>query len=238
MKEIIDFELSGLLLLLLIPIGIMIYFLLRLVKINILNNRFNKRNKNYFILFEIIIWLVFGVWALKLTFSGTYYYSFLVLAILAILLLLIGWFILKDFVAGVILKLSDNYQKGQFFRLNNIEGHIAKINYLHMNIKQGNDEVIKIPFSKILGSVHHKSSIDDKTKPYKIKLTVNKKESLDSTRDSIRKTILLSAGVNIKREPLITVMESSEKEWLFEITYFILDEQYCELIENNLRSVF
>jgi hypothetical protein len=89
-----------------------------------------------------------------------------------------------------------------------------------------------------LGSIHHKSSIDDKTKQYKTKLTVKKKESLDNTRDSIRKTILLSAGVNIKREPLITVIESSEKEWLFEITYFILDEQYCELIENNLRSVY
>lgn len=238
MKELINFELSGLLLLLLIPIGVMIYFVLRLVKINILNNRFNKRNKNYFILFEIVVWLVFGVWALKLTFSGTYYYSFLVLAILVILLLLIGWFILKDFVAGLVLKLSDNFQEGQFFRLNNIEGHIAQINYLHINIKQHNDEIIKIPFSKVLGSIHHKSSIDDKTKQYKIKLTVKKKESLDNTRDSIRKTILLSAGVNIKREPLITVIESSEKEWLFEITYFILDEQYCELIENNLRSVY
>ena len=49
---------------------------------------------------------------------------------------------------------------------------------------------------------------------------------------------MLSAGVNIKREPLITVVESSSNEWVFEITYFIMDEQYCELIENNLRSSF
>ena len=238
MKEILNFELSGLLLLLIIPIGIMIYFVLRLFKRNILNNRFNKRNKNYFILFEIFVWLVFGVWTLKVTFSGTNYYSFLVLAILSILLIILGWFLLKDFIAGVVLKLSDNYQEGQFFRLNNIEGHISQINYLHMNIKQSNDEIIKIPFSKILGSIHHKSFLDDKTKQYKIKLTVEKKESLDTTRDNIRKTIMLSAGVNIKREPLITVIESSLKEWVFEITYFILDEQYCELIENNLRSSF
>lgn len=238
MKEILNFELSELLLVLIIPIGIMIYFLMRLIKLNILNNRFNKRHKNYFILFEILVWLVFGVWTLKVTFSGTNYYSFLVLTILTILLLLTGWFILKDFIAGLVLKLSDNYQDGQFFRLGNIEGHIAQINYLHLNLKQENDEIIKIPFSKILGSIHHKSSIDDKTKQYKVKLSVQKKESLDTTRDNIRKTIMLSAGVNIKREPLITVVESSSNEWVFEITYFIMDEQYCELIENNLRSSF
>ena len=238
MKEILNFELSELLLVLIIPIGIMIYFLMRLIKLNILNNRFNKRHKNYFILFEILVWLVFGVWTLKVTFSGTNYYPFLVLAILTILLLLTGWFILKDFIAGLVLKLSDNYQDGQFFRLGNIEGHIAQINYLHLNLKQENDEIIKIPFSKILGSIHHKSSIDDKTKQYKVKLSVQKKESLDTTRDNIRKTIMLSAGVNIKREPLITVVESSSNEWVFEITYFIMDEQYCELIENNLRSSF
>ena len=238
MKEILNFELSELLLVLIIPIGIMIYFLMRLIKLNILNNRFNKRHKNYFILFEILVWLIFGVWTLKVTFSGTNYYSFLVLTILTILLLLTGWFILKDFIAGLVLKLSDNYQDGQFFRLGNIEGHIAQINYLHLNLKQENDEIIKIPFSKILGSIHHKSSIDDKTKQYKVKLSVQKKESLDTTRDNIRKTIMLSAGVNIKREPLITVVESSSNEWVFEITYFIMDEQYCELIENNLRSSF
>ena len=149
MKEILNFELSELLLVLIIPIGIMIYFLMRLIKLNILNNRFNKRHKNYFILFEILVWLVFGVWTLKVTFSGTNYYSFLVLTILTILLLLTGWFILKDFIAGLVLKLSDNYQDGQFFRLGNIEGHIAQINYLHLNLKQENDEIIKIPFSKI-----------------------------------------------------------------------------------------
>ena len=238
MKEVLNFDFSELILLLIVPIGVMIYFLLKILKVNISNSRFNRKYKNYFLLFEIIVWLLFGWWSFKVIYGNTDYYSILIVAILFIVLFWIGWFLAKDFIAGTVLKLSDNYQEGQFFRLNDIEGHIAQINYLHLNIRQENGEIIKIPFSKILGSVHHKSFLDDKTKQYKFEIIIDKQETLDETRGKIRKNILLSAGVNIKKEPLISLKSSSEKKWNFDITYFILDEQYCELIENNVKSSF
>ena len=238
MKEVLNFDFSELILLLIVPIGVMIYFLLKILKVNISNSRFNRKYKNYFLLFEIIVWLLFGWWSFKVIYGNTDYYSILIVAILFIVLFWIGWFLAKDFIAGTVLKLSDNYQEGQFFRLNDIEGHIAQINYLHLNIRQENGEIIKIPFSKILGSVHHKSFLDDKTKQYKFEIIIDKQETLDETREKIRKNILLSAGVNIKKEPLISLKLSSETKWNFDITYFILDEQYCELIENNVKSSF
>jgi hypothetical protein len=89
-----------------------------------------------------------------------------------------------------------------------------------------------------LGSIHHKSFLDDKTKQYKFEISIGKQESLEKTRDKIRKTIFLTTGINIKKEPIITLKHSLVESWNFEITYFILDEQFCELIENNVRSSF
>ncbi|MCW8850068.1 MAG: mechanosensitive ion channel family protein [Melioribacteraceae bacterium] len=238
MKEILNINFSELIMVLIIPIGMMIYFLLKIVRVNFINSRFNKKYKNYFLLFEILVWFLFCTWSLKVIFGATEYLSFFSIAFLSIIFIWTNWFVAKDFIAGVVLKLSDNYQAGQFFRLNNIEGHIAQVNYLHLNINQDNGEIIKIPFSKILGSIHHKSFLDDKTKQYKFELSIEKKETLDETREKIRKIILLSAGVNIKKEPIITLLNSSENRWNFEIVYFILDEQYCELIENNVKSAF
>lgn len=236
MKELLNFELSELLMLLIIPIGIMIYFILKLVKLNIVNNRFNYRQQNYFILIEIFVWMIFGIWTLKVTLGNTDYYFLIITSILLLFLLLISWYVVKDFIAGVILKLSDNYQTGQFFRLNNIKGSIAQVNYLHLNVNQENGEIIKVPFSKILGSIHHKSFLDDKTKQNKFEITIDKKETLDNTKEKIRRTILLSAGVNINKEPIIIIKNTSENNWTFEITYFILDEEYCEIIENNVKT--
>lgn len=236
MKEILNFDFSELIIVLLIPIGILVYFLLKLIRSNISNSRFNKKYRNYFTLFEIIIWFLFLTWVLKVVFGNTEYFSFFTIAFLALIFIWISWFVAKDFIAGIVLKLSDNYQSGQFFRLNNINGHIAQVNYLHLNINQDNGEIIKIPFSKILGSIHHKSFLDDKTKQYKFEISIDKQGTLDETREKLRKIILLSAGVNIKKEPIITLINSSENKWNFEINYFILDEQYCELIENNVKS--
>lgn len=238
MKEILNIEFSQLMMVLIVPIGIMIYILLKLVRVNFSNSRFNKKYKNYFLIFEILIWSLFCIWSLNLIFGSNEYLSFFSIAFLAIIFIWTNWFVVKDFIAGVVLKLSDNYQEGQFFRLKDIEGRIAKVNYLHLNINQDDGEIIKIPFSKILGSIHHKSFLDDKTKQYMYEITIEKKETLDNTREKIRKTILLSAGVNIKKEPIIKLLNSSEKSWTFEITYFILDEQYCELIENNIKIGF
>ncbi len=238
MKEILNFDFSQLLIALIIPIGIMVYFLLKLIRVNISNSRFNKKYKNHFMILEILVWSLFFIWSLKVVLGETEYFSFFTIASLSIIFIWISWFVAKDFIAGVVLKLGDNYQSGQFFRLNNIQGHIDQVNYLHLNVNQENGEIIKIPFSKILGSVHHKSFLDDKTKQYKFEISIEKNETLDETREKIRKIILLSAGVNIKKEPIIALLNSSENRWNFEIIYFILDEQYCELIENNVKSVF
>jgi small-conductance mechanosensitive channel len=237
MKEVLNFDFSQLLIALIIPIGIMVYLLLKLIRVNVSNSRFNKKYKNYFMIFEILVWALFLFWSLKVVFGDTEYFSFFTIASLSIIFIWISWFVARDFIAGVVLKLGDNYQSGQFFRLNNIEGHIAQVNYLHLTINQNNGEIIKIPFSKIIGSIHHKSFLDDKTKQYKFEISVEKNETLDETREKIRKIILLSAGVNIKKEPIIELRSSSENRWNFEIIYFILDEQYCELIENNVNSV-
>lgn len=238
MKDILNFDFTELVLVLIVPIGIMVYYLLKLLKLNISSSRFNKKHKNYFSLFEIVVWFLFGWWSLKVVYGNSEYYPILIITVLSIILIWIGWFFAKDFIAGTILKLSDNYQSGQFFRLNDIEGYIEQINYLHLNISQENGEIIKIPFSKILGSIHHKSFLDDKTKYYKFEIIIDKQDTFDETKEKIRKIILLSAGVNINKEPIISLKTSSDTKWVFVITYFILDEQYCELIENNVKSSF
>ncbi len=238
MKDILNFDLSELLVVIIILLGLVLFFLLKFIRYNVMTYKFGKNHKKYFTILETGSWLFFGGWSLKMIFGGSEYYSIFTITIFAIFSLWIGWFLVKDFIAGIILKLSDSYQKGQFFRLGKIKGNITEINYLHLTINKNNGEIVKIPFSKILGSVHHKSFLDDKTKKGKFSFSIERQDSLVKTTDKIREIILLTAGVNIKKEPIINLIDDSEKIWQFEITFFVLDDKYCETIESNVIKAF
>ncbi|MCB9211296.1 MAG: mechanosensitive ion channel family protein [Ignavibacteriales bacterium] len=236
MNQIINLELSEFAIFSILLLGVLLYFFLWIIKKYFIAKRLSNRNQQYYFLVEIIIWVVFGIWALKTFLSNTIYYSIVVITIFAIVAAWIGWFVIRDFIAGVVFKLNDNYQKGQLIKLNEVNGFIEKLNYLNLDLVNENGETIKIPYSKILTSIHFKSFIDSKTKQHKFSITVLKNDTLEKTKELVRRSVLVSPGVNFKKEPHIIVKQEFDDNWIFEINAFVQNDDYCELVEANVRK--
>ncbi|MCB9207611.1 MAG: mechanosensitive ion channel, partial [Ignavibacteriales bacterium] len=153
MNDILNFEISEILVAFILLIAFLLFVLMKIVKKYFVERQFSYRHQQYYSLLEIVIWIIFTIWALKTILEESIYYTVIVIVIFLSLAIWITWFVVKDFIAGLVFKFNDNYQKGQFIEVNDIKGYIEEMNYLTLDLISETGETIKIPYSKIQGNI-------------------------------------------------------------------------------------
>ncbi len=114
-----------------------------------------------------------------------------VTSIVAIILLsLLGWFWGRDFVAGIILKSENYFEKSKMIRLNDKSGRIIKTTLRYLEFKTDDGEAIRVPYSKISSEYFSKLSPDEKYESHLITLHVNEKADTKTLRESLKKKYL------------------------------------------------
>ncbi|MBU1052520.1 MAG: mechanosensitive ion channel family protein [Proteobacteria bacterium] len=239
MNEFLNIEFSGLSLLIVIMLGILLSFALKIINKTIIPKIQKNRTKQFFQIAEILIWSVFGFWGLHITLKDSDYYFLAVISVTAVIVIWLGWFMAKDFIAGFVLKLGDNYQPGQHIMLNEIEGVIVKADYLNLILSCEDGAVAKIPYSKISSAIHYKIQPRDKTTLHRFDIEIKKKASIEEAKNMIKNAIMLSSGASIKKEPQINLKENSDETiWKFEVVAYALSPEFFQAIERNVRDAF
>ena len=94
---------------------------------------------------ETVGWLFYAFWSTSIVFTDRFYHTLAILTLLAILAIWVSWFALKDWIAGVVLRIQDVYETDQYIQLGDIRGRIARMGYLSLEIEQENGDRAKIP---------------------------------------------------------------------------------------------
>lgn len=239
MNEFLNIEFSGLSLLIVIILGILISFALTIINKALIPKIRNNRAKQLFQIAEILIWSIFGFWGLHITLKDSDYYFLAVISITVVMVIWLGWFVAKDFIAGFVLKLGDNYQPGQYIILNEIEGVIVKTGFLDLILSTEDGSIVKIPYSKITSAVHYKIQPQDKTNQHRFEIEIKKNSSIEDTKNRIKSAIMLSTGASINKEPQINLKGNTDKSiWKFEVVAYALSPEYFQTIEQNVRDAF
>jgi small-conductance mechanosensitive channel len=236
MNTLIDFEFSEFTLLTVLILGILISLALKIIRRIFISKIIQNRIKQLYHLSEILIWVIFIFWGLHKVLKDSFYYMLAVLSIAAVIVIWVAWFVARDFIAGIVLKLGDNYQPGQQFKLDNIQGIIVESDYLHLTVRMQDGILVKIPYSKISGTVHYKNQIDNNSSQYSFEIEILKKYSTEIIHNQIRQAILLSAGASINKEPKISVKEFDGNTNKVEIVLYAMNPKYFQMIENNVRN--
>ena len=96
---------------------------------------------------ELLLWFSFIFWAINKVFIDLPYYRILTGSIIVVIVSIFGWYFLRDFVSGIILKAENAFEKGQPIHIDQISGSIKKLGHRSMQIHTGEGEYVKIPYS-------------------------------------------------------------------------------------------
>ncbi|MFO7658924.1 MAG: mechanosensitive ion channel [Bacteroidales bacterium] len=96
---------------------------------------------------QMLLWVVFAFWAFEQLFIGRVAYPVLTGSLIILMVGLFGWYFLRDFISGIILKAENAFEAGQQIRTAEVSGTIKKLDYRSMGIVTSEGEIVKIPYT-------------------------------------------------------------------------------------------
>ncbi len=159
----------------------------------------------------------------------------IITSVVAIILLgLLGWFWGRDFVAGIILKSENYFEKNKKIRLNNKSGRIIKTTLRYLEFETDDGEAIRVPYSKISSEYFSKLSPDEKYESHLITLHVNEVADTSTLRESLRKNIYNSPWYLAAKEPVIEIVSATEGGYKINLNIYTINSSHADLIRQEL----
>lgn len=96
---------------------------------------------------QMLTWMAFAFWAFEQLFLGMLAYPILTGSLIILMVGLFGWYFLRDFISGIILKSENAFETGQQIQTDEVSGTIRKLGYRSVEIATSEGEHVKIPYS-------------------------------------------------------------------------------------------
>jgi len=176
----------------------------------------------------VIFWITYRI------FRGSDALPIITSVVAIILLGLLGWFWGRDFVAGIILKSENYFEKNKKIRLNNKSGKIIKTTLRYLEFETDDGEAIRVPYNKISGEYFSKLSPDEKYESHLITLHVKEVADTSTLRESLRKNIYNSPWYLVAKEPVIEIVSSAESGYKINLNIYTINSSHADLIRQEL----
>jgi small-conductance mechanosensitive channel len=192
---------------------------------------------------EMIVWGLFFIWAIQFLYNKGYLLALMPAIVLIIILLYLSWFGLKDIIAGLVFKTSNQLQINDHITITepDIAGKIISIRRTFLELEDESGRVILIPFSKIAGTIIFKNSPSHSllSHSFKLKVVSSDTESDSSVlAEKIKAFILVLPWTSQKKLPKISIDEDSDGIIVFSLTIYTPDEVYFAQTEKQLAKEF
>ena len=242
MNEMINFSFSELAFLRALILGICLFLGLKLVHRGL---QFFSHLRGYRALLyrslpviEASLWLFYAVWAVGAIFKEGLYYNTALMMILAIAVSLVSWFAIRDWIAGIVLKIQDAYEDGQEISIRNIQGTIRRVGHLALEIELPEGEQIKIPYSQISGQIRGRSRPDTTSNHHRFEIEIKREIPLSEAQEQLRNAILNSPWSAFDREPQIKLLNETAAHYLFEAIVYAPGVGCGQAIEEDVKEQF
>jgi hypothetical protein len=210
------------------------HFFIQKAKNKNLWGRFSK----FLYLSEIFSWFLFISYGIERFFQ----YRPAVSLILAIALILasvwVSCYILRDYIAGLFIKLENTYQKGEVLKSVDFKGKVIAFYSRHIEIEDEDSGIVKIPYSKLFISRPFKSGTTGQASREIVFLEVSKPEDKSELLESIQKYANILPWTNNKYNTEISIESENNKTITIKLKTALFDSKYSIPFKKALSEKF
>ena len=188
---------------------------------------------------HVVVLLLYIFWAMDFLLSEKSYYPYLLTAIVITICLLVGWFLLRDMVAGAVLKAQGVVAVGGHLRVNNYSGTINELGLLRVKMETDNGQHVSIPFSQLDTSLTSTVATDAEQPDSSFQYTIrfDNDAPLDDLADILRNELLSLPWVSPRKPPAVKWLRQLGDQPEFEITCYLLNQRHALLTEEALAKL-
>lgn len=185
---------------------------------------------------ELITWMLYIFWVSDFLFKDKFYYPYIVISLVIIIVALFAWFLAKDFFAGIIFRIQNDVLANNNIQLGSISGRVKSQHITYLTIETSNNQLVRIPYSKLQQEITSKFSEAQETDEYRFVLVVNKGLDKSEIEEKIRILIINSPWCNFRERPKIKLITEDKKTFSFEIRVNTLSQKHLQLLEKAINE--
>lgn len=223
---------------------LLLYLLFRAVRL--IRMRFVKGPRTSFLLqktmpiVEMLSWVSFSIWAIfNFVIEGDSKKetgNWVFLSLLVVLVLIFAWFMLRDFVAGLILRLEGVFELNDRIKTRGIEGMVKRMGYRAMQLETDKGEWITVPYSKVIGNINAKLKKQGSGVSSKIRIEIDNEGDWNHMHTMIKRILLNAPWVIVNKKPLVTLVEERENVFIVDCIVYVLDHEYLPKLKGYLKQ--
>lgn len=107
-----------------------------------------------------------------------------------VIILLISWFVLRDFIAGTALRANQMLDTGVKIKISNIAGIITSIGFFTLEIQNSEGEKVRIPYHQLFDQQFVRQSEKGQGKTHSMKTVVHQKWGAQNIQQSLERKLL------------------------------------------------
>jgi small-conductance mechanosensitive channel len=183
----------------------------------------------------LLVSLAYYFWALTELFGSQSFYPVVVAGSLAIFLLLLVWFVLRDLVAGVVFATKHPALQGRRIEAENVSGQVLKVGLTGLRVRTDGGQILSVPYTRIAGRVLAEQFREQSADQFRCAVPVTRGDDTEVLRERLTREILLSPWVN-PHLPLSVRIATKGTDRSAEVLFHSLNEHHAALVEERLRK--
>lgn len=217
-------------------VGVAVNYLLRK-----LLNQFRRKSKiverihRYFPFAEITFWLLFFFFAINIMFIGSDLSTYINYLLTTIIFILIYWYFLRDYVAGIQLKSRFTLATGKQLSTEHASGTISRLGLLYLQLKSVDNSERKIPYSQIDQKSIVVNFQEKDTSSNSFVISLSGKLSDEEAIRKISELIVNSPWSSYKSPPSIQVKEHDDGGKHYEVSCKTFGGNASKLLKERIE---
>jgi hypothetical protein len=192
---------------------------------------------NYFFpIVEFVAWVVYVFWLLYRLFSEASFYPELLLALSILGILLLGWYLIRDFFAGLVFKAENLFSKNDSIRLPDTNGRIHRLGYLAVEIENEAGELERIRYSHLFAHKMIKPNPSSRIEKFTFKLKHPATNTPEEIVQQIRLHIMNAPHSSLTQSPVISMDSQEEQQYTFQATVFVLNRSHGTAVKQFVEK--
>lgn len=219
--------------------GISILFMFRILPLVNKNLPYRREIRQYITFLlpvaEIIAWMGLFIWFIKYAYNAQDHTSLLVLVTLVILLFIPAWFLIGDFLYGVILKVQQKIEVNTRIEIDEINGRVVNTGHFSFEIETKEGTIDTIPYHKIKSKVISRPSTNINIEKQLIRFQFTSQQNINSMLPRLKASILNSPWAAVSIDPIIYDIHKENDETSVDVYVFTLKPEHAEMIKEYVK---
>ena len=187
---------------------------------------------------ELVFWLGLVIWSTRVVYESGAYTTLIVFGVLVLVFIVPAWFLIRDFLFGMLLKIQRKIDLKTKIEVGNITGEVVKIGLFSFDIKSKSGNIDTIPYNKIRLRIISKSGdniyLEKQLLQFNLPLTFN----LSTTEEKLKTTLLNPPWVASSQQPIINNISVAGNQYNIDVFVYLLNKGNAEKIREYVIKNF